>query len=177
MSVELNQFKTRLDALNIERSEYDKLKRSLLNEKSRTKGWAKQAKLNKQINECDQSIRKIDNAINDLINKIAKLEKIENDQILAEQGIDSRANRASAIGSAVSETTKGLGAIASGLMGSGGLSAIGVSKQQRLASETESKEKTERTNIETKGNEKTSQAIMYVLVALVGLFVLMKIKK
>jgi len=175
MSVEINQFKSRLDALNLERTEYDKLKRSLLNEKSRTKGWAKQSKLNKQINECDQSIKRIDNAINDLINKIAKLEKIENDQILAEQGIDSRANRTSAIGSAVAETTKGLGAITGSLMGSGGLSAIGVSKQQRLADETESKEQTQRTQIETKG--KSAQTIMYVLIAVVGLFLLTKMKK
>jgi VIT1/CCC1 family predicted Fe2+/Mn2+ transporter len=170
MATEISIIQKQIENLLIERGNQTKELTRLNSELSKAKAL-KRGSLKKAIRNVEQAIKKIDNQCDDLNKKVVQLEKTENQKILAHQGIDSRANLINSIGSVVGEAGK----LASGLMGAGGLSAIGVSKQDSKAKIAESSAKVEISENETKAKE--SNTMLYIIGGIILVVVFLFSKK
>lgn len=144
---------------------------NLNNELAHTHKMFEKRSLKQSIRNVEQQIKQIDKSIDKERNDIIRAQKAHNQEILANQGIDSRANMLQGVSGIVQSSS----ALAGQLMGVGGLSAIGVQKQVRKGTEA-----TAESNVEiAKGQQATSmkQSTMYIIAAVVIVALLLFSKK
>jgi hypothetical protein len=147
-----------LSELNMKLAETKPLKR----------GGVKQA-----IRNVEQEIKRIDRSIDKERNDLIRLENKKTQQILAEQGIDSRAGLMEGIAGIAGEGAK----IAGAIVGKGGVSAVGVERAKRDASIGVAEQQTEQQKVKSAGLlGMSTNMLMIVGGVLVVLFMLMKKK-
>jgi hypothetical protein len=167
---DIKEFSSQLSELYRQRTSWnDKL--SKYNDDLSKAKFGKRASIRKAIRNVEQQIKGIDRQVDDVNRKIKQLEKVENDEILAKQGINAGAGRMEAIGGMIGSTAQ----LAGSLMGAGGLSAIGVGKQQAKAeqSKTEAIISTNQTTQETTKKNTT----LYIIIGVVAVVILFMFKK
>ena len=156
--------KTREDLVN----ELTKLNSSLSTAK-----LGKRAPIKRAIRNIEQQIKQIDKSIDKERNDLLRQEKIHNQEILANQGIDSRANMLQGISGIVGQSAN----LAGSVLGGGGLSAVGVAKQQRKGTEATAEASKDIQESKSTAMLGMSKNVMYALVAVVVILVLMFRKK
>lgn len=181
VSFDINRYQDQLTILTKDRATLTNKKLEYTDQLKTTKRGQGLLRLKKAIKEVDQSIKRLDNQIDDISAQIARLEKIQNDEILADQGIDSRTARTSAMWQGISDTTKGVAELAGNIMGQGGISGIQQQKQISKADIEKAKQETEQTAILAGSDvEKTktkSSSLVYIAIAVVVVLFLMMKKK
>ena len=167
---DIKQLETQLSELFRQRESWNKELSKLNNDLANSK-FGKRGGIKKAIKNVEQQIKGIDRQVDDVNRKIKQLEKVENDEILATQGINAGAGRLNAVGGIVGSASQ----LAGSLMGAGGLSAVGVGKQsaKQEASKTEAIISTNQTTQETTKNN----TILYIIIGVVAVVVLFMFKK
>ena len=167
---ELKQLETQLSELYRQRENWNKELAKKNDELSKSK-FGKRGGIKASIRNIEQQIRGVDRQIDDVNRKVKQLEKVENDEILAKQGINAGADRMNAVTGMIGAT----GQLAGSLMGVGGLSAIGVGKQtaKAEASKTEAIISTNQTTQETTKKNTT----LYIIIGFVAVVVFFMFKK
>ena len=181
VSFDINRYQDQLISLTKDRASLTNKKLEYTDKLTTTRRGQGLQRLKRAIEETDQSIKRLDKQIDDVNAQIARLEKIQNDEILADQGIDSRTARTSAMWQGISDTTKGVADLAGSIMGPGGISGIQQQKQISKADIEKAKQETEQTAIlagsEVEQTKTKSNSYIYIAIAVVVVMFLMMKKK
>ncbi len=136
---------------------------------SKTKAL-KRGGVKKAIRNVEQALKRIDKAIDKERNDLVRMGKVETDQTLAEQGIDSRSGRLNAVGGMVASGAQ----IAGSIMG--GVSAVGVEKQKAKGAIGVAEASTESEEAKAGAKVGMSKYLMFGAVGIVIIFLLMRKK-
>lgn len=143
---------------------------SKLNEDLSKAKWGKRSSIKQAIRNIEQELRRIDKSIDKERNDLIRLENKQTQQILAEKGIDSRAN----LMGGIADIGQAGAQIAGAIVGAGGLSAVGVEKQKTKGAIGVAEQQTAQEEIKTKGSlgmsKNTLMIVGAVLVVLLMLF-------
>jgi len=135
--------------------------------------WGKTGRIKAAIRNVEQEIKRIDRSIDKERNDLIRLENKKTNQILAEQGIDSRANLMGGIADITAQGAQ----IAGAIVGKGGVSAVGVERAKRDASIGVAEQQTEQQKVKSAGLlGMSTNMLMIVGGVLVLLLMLMKKK-
>ena len=125
------------------------------------------------IRNVEQQIKQIDKSIDKERNDLLRQEKIHNQEILANQGIDSRSNMLQGIGGIVQSGAN----LAGSLMGAGGLGAIGVQKQITKGTVAQADASVKIQESKTSGMLGMSKNATYAVIGVVVVLALLMFKK
>lgn len=144
-----------------------------LNKKLSEAKFGKRGGIRASIRNVEQQIKRIDKAIDKERNDLLRYEKIQNQEILANQGIDSRSNMLQGVGGIVQSGAN----LAGSLMGSGGLGAIGVQKQITKGTVAQADASVKIQEAKTGGLLGTSKNVTYGVIAVAVVIILLMFKK
>lgn len=144
-----------------------------LNTQLSTAKIGRRAPIKRAIRNIEQQIKAIDKSIDKERNDLLRQEKIHNAEILAQQGIDSRANMLQGIAS-IGQSGANL---AGSIVGSGGLAGIGIAKQQRKGVEATADASVKVQESKTTGVLGMSKNMMYGAVAVVVVLLMVLMRK
>jgi len=133
----------------------------------------KRGGIKKAIRNVEQQIKQIDKSIDKERNDLIRFEKEQTKEILANQGIDSRSNLLQGI----SSITQSGANLAGNIMGVGGLSAIGVSKEVRRGTEAQADASVKIQESKTGGILGLSKNMTYMVIGVVVVLALLMFKK
>jgi hypothetical protein len=144
-----------------------------LNKQLASAKWNKRGGVKRAIKNVEQEIKRIDKSIDKERNDLIRLENKKTNQILAEQGIDSRANLMGGIADITEQGSK----IASAIVGKGGVSAVGVERAKRDASIGVAEQQTQQQEIKSKGLLGMSTNMMLIVGGVVVVLLMLMKKK
>ena len=158
-------YNVRLNSLNDERIKFN-TQLTALNERLSNSKFGERGSIKKAIRNCEQQIRNADQSIRSQERKIS-------DYTLSIQGKNKGADILKEVGGVVTATAD----LAGNIMGAGGLSAISGGKQQTLQGQQITDREQIKADTTVTTTAQKSNTLIYVGVAVVALFLILKMKK